>query len=60
MLVRRPLPILLLQIRVRRAPELADGLEQMSHNEPLLRAVAVITALAGITLLVSAAVQATR
>lgn len=56
-LVRRPLPILLLQIRARRDPELADGLERMSHNKPLLRTLAVITALVGITLLVSAAVQ---
>ncbi len=56
-LVRRPLPILLLQIRARRDPELADGLERMSHNKPLVHALAVITALVGITLLVSAAVQ---
>ena len=33
------------------------GLERMSHNKPLLRTLAVITALVGITLLVSAAVQ---
>jgi hypothetical protein len=56
-LVRRPLPILPLQIRARRDRELADGLERMSHNKPLLRTLAVITALVGITLLVSAAVQ---
>ena len=55
--VRRPLPILLLQLSARRDPELADGLERMSHNKPLLRTLAVITALVGITLLVSAAVQ---
>ncbi|MGH2884107.1 MAG: VC0807 family protein [Solirubrobacteraceae bacterium] len=56
-LVRRPLAILLLQIRARRDPELADGLARMSHNKPLFRTLAVITALVGITLLVSAAVQ---
>lgn len=56
-LARRPLPILLLQIRARRDPDLADGLERMSHNKPLLRTLAVITGLVGITLLVSAAVQ---
>lgn len=56
-LVRRPLPILLLRLRARRDPELADGLDRMSRNTPLLRSLAVITALVGITFLVSAAVQ---
>jgi hypothetical protein len=56
-LVRQPLPILLLRLRARRDPELADGLERMSHNSPLLRSLTVITALVGITFLVSAAVQ---